>query len=234
MIPLDVDFGYRINSVFVMNSYTVKDGDCLESIARAFKLSGWKAIYDHPKNADFKAKRPNPNILCPGDTLYIPAKEVKTLSGASEQCHRFRLKVSLSTLRLRLLDDHGERLAYKSYRLIVDGRTIEGSTDGNGLLEASITSDAAQGILELTPNSDYPDIQLKWKLVIGGLDPVDEITGVQARLRNLGYPAGSVDGILGPMTRQAVRLFQNDRELEPTGEPDQQTRKALEEQHDVA
>jgi len=52
--------------------YTVKSGDSLSKIARSKGLPSWRIIYNHPDNADFRRKRPNPNLIHPGDTLVIP------------------------------------------------------------------------------------------------------------------------------------------------------------------
>ena len=46
-------------------THTVAQGECLSSIAYQFKLASWQVIYDDPHNADFKAKRPNPNLIYP-------------------------------------------------------------------------------------------------------------------------------------------------------------------------
>jgi peptidoglycan hydrolase-like protein with peptidoglycan-binding domain len=54
------------------------------------------------------------------------------------------------------------------------------------------------------------------------------ISGVQARLNNLGYGAGPCDGVLGQRTRAALRLFQEDQEIDVTGEPDRATLDELE------
>jgi hypothetical protein len=57
-----------------MTIHTVRSGENLTTIARKYGYSDWKAIYDHPKNMDFKRKRPNPNIIFPGDVIFIPDK----------------------------------------------------------------------------------------------------------------------------------------------------------------
>ena len=53
----------------------------------------------------------------------------------------------------------------------------------------------------------------EWKLNIGDLNPVadtrDEgMSGIQMRLRNLGFDPGPIDGIVGPRTTAAIRAFQ--------------------------
>jgi len=55
-------------------NYTVRPGDTLSSIARKHGFSTWKDVYYHPENAAFRAKRPNPNLIYPGDVVVIPKK----------------------------------------------------------------------------------------------------------------------------------------------------------------
>lgn len=51
----------------------------------------------------------------------------------------------------------------------------------------------------------------------------DELKAVQARLNDLGYDAGTPDGVMGPKTRRAIAAFQRAKNLAPTGEPDEAT-----------
>jgi hypothetical protein len=52
--------------------YIVVSGDYLSKIAKRFGFDDWRTIYNHPDNAAFRAKRPNPNLIYPGDRLMIP------------------------------------------------------------------------------------------------------------------------------------------------------------------
>jgi len=52
--------------------YTVKSGDNLSLIAQQHGLKSWRDIYDHPDNAAFRLKRPDPNRIFPGDVVMIP------------------------------------------------------------------------------------------------------------------------------------------------------------------
>lgn len=54
-------------------------------------------------------------------------------------------------------------------------------------------------------------------------DRGDQVRALQTQLRRLGFPAGSVDGIYGPLTEQAVRLFQESVNLPATGTVDEVT-----------
>lgn len=60
-----------------MKTYVVKRGDSLSKIAQSHKLRSWQEIYNHPKNAAFRAKRPNPNVIQPGDSFFIPGTMIK-------------------------------------------------------------------------------------------------------------------------------------------------------------
>ena len=55
-----------------MTQYTVQRGDSLSLIARRFHVPRWQTIYNHPLNADFKRRRPNPNLIYPGDVDFVP------------------------------------------------------------------------------------------------------------------------------------------------------------------
>jgi hypothetical protein len=55
-----------------MGLHTVESGENLSSIAKRFKVSSWQEIYNHPKNSDFRKKRPNPNLIHVGDKVFIP------------------------------------------------------------------------------------------------------------------------------------------------------------------
>jgi hypothetical protein len=61
-------------------------------------------------------------------------------------------------------------------------------------------------------------------------DPVPEaerIRQAQRVLSTLGYDAGKADGVIGPLTRQALEAFQHTYNLAPTGELDTPTLVAL-------
>ncbi len=87
-----------------MPEYKVKQGDCISSIATRHGLF-WEKVWNHPKNARLKEQRKDPNILYPGDTLFVPEKEKKEESGATEQKHRFKKKGTPAKLRLRVMEE---------------------------------------------------------------------------------------------------------------------------------
>ncbi|MEM1142296.1 MAG: LysM domain-containing protein [Pseudomonadota bacterium] len=68
-----------------MRAYTVVRGDNLSRIARAFGLSSWRDLYHDPANAQFRALRPNPNLIFPGDRLQIPDREMSAITPQRRQ-----------------------------------------------------------------------------------------------------------------------------------------------------
>jgi N-acetylmuramoyl-L-alanine amidase len=202
-----------------MLEHTVVQGECITSIAQEHGFL-WETLWNHPDNAELKRQRQDPNVLQPGDVVIIPEKEKKQESCASEQTHRFRRKGCPALLRLRLLWDDEPR-ADESYVLEVDGEISSGTTDGDGRLEHPIPPNARRGRLFVGESRD------EYVLDLGHIDPVDEISGVQSRLNNLGFICGETDGVLGLKTEYALRAFQRKQDLTESGEIDDATKTRL-------
>lgn len=201
--------------------YIVKQGDCISSIAFKYGLFP-DTIWNDSKNSDLKQERKDPNVLLPGDEVYIREKEEKEESCASGKKHRFKRKGVPEKLIIQFRCD-GEPRANEAYVLEIDGELSEGETDPNGKVEIPIPPDAKKG------NITFRDTGDKYNLNLGHLDPITEITGVQKRLRNLGFYDGSVDGKISPDFEHALRAFQEKNNLEPTGTLDENTRSKIEE-----
>ena len=188
--------------------HTVKQGEYLSKIAKEYGFADYKAIWNHPENAEFKKKRKNPNILYVGDKLFVPVKEEKEVSGATEQRHRFEVIRSGLKLRLVLKDIGYKPLANTKCVLHVDGEEFELTSDDQGLVEHAIPSSAEQARLQVDdPNSP---IDLEVPIHIGHLDPIDTVPGQKARLNNLGYFAGPLDKEDEALFKSAVEEFQCD------------------------
>jgi hypothetical protein len=213
--------------------YVVEQGDCIESIA--FKMGlFWETIWEDPHNAELRRIRKNPNVLLPGDRVFVPAKRQKEVSLAVDQKHRFRLKGVPSVLQIRLLTDNEPR-ANEPFRVeIIEAEEIDsGLVSGPaGPAPAGRTDEHGNLSIRVQPNwrklrLRVGDTEDEYILDLGCVDPPDEVTGVQARLNDLGFDCGPEDGELGPRTRAALEAFQEEQGLDVTGEPDEATRDKL-------
>jgi hypothetical protein len=201
--------------------YTVRQGDCLSSIA--FEKGFFPdSIWNHPDNASLKQERSDSQCLLPGDVLVIPDKKQKEVSHPAEQCHRFRRKGVPETLRVRLTVLHEPR-AGEDYRIDIDGILSEGRTDSEGWIKVAIPPNAQTAKVYLGSDPEPVEFQL------GRLDPIEEVSGVKGRLRNLGYYFGPVDREDDGELEGAILKFQAAHNLELTGERNKATLSALSE-----
>jgi Putative peptidoglycan binding domain len=208
--------------------HVVKKGECLASIAHRYGFRDHMVIYDHADNAAFKSKRPSPHLIHPGDILVIPDKEVMTVTCKTGQVHSFQVRVKKKDLKIRLVDHDGDPRADEDYELEYDDDIVFGKTDGDGRLEERLPLDVNTAVLTIGQHA--------FRLDIGALNPLDDVddegvTGIQARLRNLGFDAGDVDSDLGPMTRYALAAFQDRHGLEVTGGLNPKTVDKLKDEH---
>ncbi len=201
-------------------STVVKEGDCISSIAYQHGHLP-DTLWNDPGNAQLKAKRGTPSALLPGDRVHVPPIREKQEAGATERRHKFKLKGVPEVLRIRFLDEDGEPEANERYIIVIDGVSREGITNADGELVEPISPDAVEGKVTL------PDLDREYRIHLGHLDPVDTPTGVQARLNNLGFSCGAVDGKIGPMTISALQAFQRAQGLDPSGKPDGATLQQL-------
>jgi Putative peptidoglycan binding domain/LysM domain len=213
----------------VSKEHVVKSGECLSSIAKAYGFADWRVIYNDPENAGFKKKRPNPDLIYPGDVLRIPTSEPAAIEIATGQRHKIVIK--LPKAKLRILLEIEEPYAYE---LTVGDQKLTGQSDGKKPIEAEIRADLDAGQLAVWPASGDKSLATTWDLALGHLDPVEELSGVQARLSNLGYYWAAVDGQPSPDVDDAVRRFQLDEQIDPANGLDDTTRARLGKRHDGA
>lgn len=196
--------------------YTVQQGDYISKIAKDNGFTDYTIIWNHPNNADLKNLRQNPNVLFPGDQVFIPDMEQKEESGATDKRHPFVVNKDTLKLRLVLEDVYEKPIAGAQCALLVDGQIFQLTTDGNGKLEQEIPLNAKQGTLTIR-GDQTPFANEVIPIKIGHLDPVDEISGQVARLNNLGYAAGPLDGSDEAAFESAVEEFQCDHSLTVDG-----------------
>ena len=205
-----------------MARHLVRPGECIHAIAARHGISAEALL---AQNGELRDRR-DPYVLLPGDVVEVPDRTPTRHAVGVGGSHAFRAEVPTHRLRLTVRTAGGPR-ADASYRFAIDGREpVTGSTDGEGVAELVVPSTARGGVLTFAD-----DPPLVFELRFGDLNPVDDATGLQQRLQNLGHDCGEVDGRVGPRTIAALRDFQRAAGLEPSGELDDFTRDELCDRH---
>jgi N-acetylmuramoyl-L-alanine amidase len=211
-----------------MPVHVVRSGECLSVIAAHYGFQDYRALYDHPDNAELKKKRPNPNIIHPGDELVIPEHKDKKIECATGRVHEFVAKLPKKRLKLTFRDEAGEPLAHEPYVLRAGVEEIEDETNGSGEIDHPIPVSLRSATVEIAGR--------RYVLSIGDLNPVkdtddDGLSGLRARLMNLGGDPRTGHDEMDDPTRHALAMFQLRHDLPVTGEPDEKTLDKLEEIH---
>jgi hypothetical protein len=199
--------------------YEVQQGDHVVDISERFGFLDYHTVWDDPNNADLKSKR-NPNVLFPGDQLFIPDKQTKTESRATGNTYVFQIPVEQLKLRIALRDFDNQPIANTACQLVAGDKTFDLMSDGDGKIEQTIPSTLKTATLLV------PDLNLEMEVKVGNLDPIDQDSGWMARLTNLGY----LDPYINPdddMVSWAIQEFQCDNKLTVNGTMDDATRGQL-------
>lgn len=211
-------------------TYVVQQGDTLVRIAKANGLNDADDIYLHPDNAAFREMRPNPDVIFPGDEFTLPAPNNNPFDAAMDVEHEFVLSRPSEVVRFKLLDPDGKPYTGKRVVLQVGGQQIEQYLQDDGQVEIEMTGlSETSGALALYL-SDAPGAEpIKYDIALAHIDPVDTLSGVQARCNSLGFDCGVVDGVMGQKTREGVSAFQQHYGLTVDGDPGPETEQKLQE-----
>lgn len=209
--------------------YIIQQGDTLLRIAKQHGFTRSDTIYDHPSNEAFRSLRPNPNILYAGDKINIPEAEPLVQVRSSGSRYSFTVKKpEVEKFSVKFQNKSGDLLKGKRIILSIGDQDIDVELGDDGLLEVDLPNgDEREGELNvfMDPNSEEPTHI--FTIQLGHLDPIEELSGVQARCNLLGHDCGIADGIMGAKTRDGITSFQTAHNIEATGEPDELTQKKL-------
>jgi N-acetylmuramoyl-L-alanine amidase len=185
--------------------HEVRQGEWVSKISAQYGITDWQRVWNHPNNSDLRQKREEPNVICPGDLLFIPERELRVENCPTDNRHCFTLRIGKKKLKLVLVDfEHKPRTGITCTLEIDNQLWGNTETDGQGELEFEIPERASAARLFVGE-----DRSESYEVGLGHLDPIDEVTGYQQRLSNLGYYSGEIDGIDGFVTKSAVRSFQD-------------------------
>lgn len=202
-----------------MPYHKVKQGECISSICHDTGRP-IETVWNHPNNKELREKRRNPDILFPGDELFIPETSAHYFHGKSGQQHILQLKNGSTALRIKLANDDGTPRSNVAYILEVGEEKINGNTSEKGEIVQLIPANLSEAKL-IVEDEQYI-------LKCGHLDPIDEICGMQGRLFNLGFYRGEITGNMNEETEEAILAFQQFYGIEETGEGDNATLALLE------
>lgn len=198
--------------------HTVAQGETLLRIAKQYGYQTSKALYNHPSNAEFKALRPDPNLIYPGDKITIPPKKEKFIPLRTNSINSFVVQNEKEYFRLQIIHEDGDDIAGKRIVLNIGSQTIDTVLPADGLVEVELNeNDSLTGQVDLYLKEDQSSPSESFTAQVGHLDPIDTLSGVQARCNLLGFDCGTVDGINGAKTKAGVREFQQAQQLQVDG-----------------
>jgi len=206
-----------------MSLHSVSQGESILSLSRRYGVPVDK-ILNHADNRELRQRRRMQGILFPGDQLTIPEIESREENCATDRRHTFCCTNQSAFLRVRFMRKDDPRSG-EPYVLRSGSRTIRGSLDSDGWLEARIPVDAEQATVFL---GEGPR-QEKYEFRVGHLDPISESRGIQQRLNNLGFACGEESDEIGDAASEAIGMFQRKHGMTATGELDDATRNRLRE-----
>lgn len=226
--------------------HKVEQGEFLAKIAQKYGFSDYKTIWHHPKNAPLKMKRSSPNVLTPGDILFIPDKSERLEARATTQVHNFVTSTRTVELQIVLTDVNKDPVRDASGTLKVETSIFKETSGGDGLIRYVIPIRSEKG--DLTVESERLIAGgRRIPLVIGHLndletepfDPDPKRASEQRaawrdRLNNLGFFAGYEDTD-EEQFRWALEEFQCEHmkkdnsspKAKPSGVCDAETRDAM-------
>jgi Putative peptidoglycan binding domain len=177
--------------------HIVEQGEHLSGIALKYGFHDYVTIWNHAENRELKQKRQNPNVLFPGDRLFIPEKEMKDYSRPTDERHKFKVRAKPLKLKLKLAKGYDEPIADTECELRIEFDNFALTSDSDGRIEHQVskTAQAASLIIKdkLTIKNNEVPFDIEVPIKIGHLDPVEELSGQRARLANLGYYRGPFD-----------------------------------------
>jgi hypothetical protein len=201
--------------------HVVRAGEDVQTIAYRYRVEP-EQIWQHPDNDGLREKGRSATVLHPGDLVYVPdppaVRKVLIAPGSHTEFQGF---VPRTSIKIRFQERDGTPRSHQ--RFIAESSVLrqEGITDDEGIAEFEVRMDAR------TVRVTLPDAAIQYAVSIGDLDPIEEVSGIQSRLRALGYFGGPVDGIETPALRAAIERFQRTYGIPVRGEIDTETREEL-------
>ena len=204
--------------------HTVEQGEYLTLIAAEAGFRSSLTIWNDPQNEALRHERSNPQVLYPGDVVFVPDASDRVEMCATGRTHIFVAKREVLKLRFGLRDFDNRTVVGAAIVVQVGGIEQTLVTDSDGMVATEIDRRSRGGWLRV------PLWGMEMDLALGYLDPVSEDSGWLARLINLGYYRGALDDAgegASKLWSWALEEFQCDFSLPITGQPDSATQAQL-------
>jgi N-acetylmuramoyl-L-alanine amidase len=117
--------------------YVVRSGDYLTAIAFRFGTTV-DEIWADPANAELKKRRANPEILAPGDVVFVPETHREWLPVETGAQNKYTARRPVVTVRVILRSPDGKALANQSVTTSPPS-SVPLKTDGDGLLVCAVS-----------------------------------------------------------------------------------------------
>lgn len=210
-------------------THVIRQGECIGKIAERYGFFP-DTLWNHEANAALKELRhDNMYVLLENDAVVIPDKRLKKAVAETGKQLTVERKGVPESLHIRFLEDDETPRVGVPYLLSLktdQGEPpgdISGTTDDQGFVNQAVPPGLTQATIVLNPGEKAETHVFN----IGHVDPIDTVSGWQARLNRLGYECGAQDDELGEKTEMAIREFQRSRQLAVTGAMDDATQSAL-------
>lgn len=211
--------------------HPASQGEWLRKLCQDYGFADWRTIWNDPKNSDLRKLR-KPNLLQAGDLVWIPPVRQRPVTAGDGAKHAFKAKGKGDELTIVIEADKGKPNAGVAYAYTIAGVARgSGSSGGDGKTKSPVPRQHDPATLKLG--------KVFVALDIGHLNPMGDdtpdrgVSGVQARLNNLGLRAGREDGVLGPRTARSIVLFQKLEVIAETGTITDDLRARLLQRHGI-
>ena len=167
-----------------MKPYVVRQGDYLAKLAYTHGFDVMD-VWQHVKNEQLRTLRADPNILYPGDILYIPTQRTSPNAVAKQASQTYVAAVPTVRVSVELVEDErvlaNERCEVSGLPGTAADNPMHCTTDGEGLLSLDVPVTAREVEVYV------PAQHTTYQLMVGDMDPENEASGLAKRLRNLDY-----------------------------------------------
>ena len=183
------------------------------SIAKKYGFHKWQELWNLPQNLTLRTSGRKPELLVSGDIVFIPERTIKETAAQTDARHRFVLEAAVAELHLRFVDVEPYIHAFGAISYSLEAK------DGNNQ-SGTITKEKQEITMPLNLAAETCTLMIggmAFQLSIGSLDPLETVSGIQGRLKNLGFDPGPITNTENPSTTSAVRAFQEHYKITVNG-----------------